>query len=419
MMLKIMSVLFCLSLSAMEFIDSQGHKCKLPVRESLVFCSSDLGRQLSDDVRVGNQVDFSLLKRSGFKGLNILKVLAHVHDPTYLTPTNEVVPEEVELLEAAHYLGLEQKECTRHFARRLWPLIQKNGPNQLNLSDWQKGYVRAMARPHMPCPAHLVEHLKKRESIGNDVRALVGPRGQYDCFDLSHETCKSVGYLPRFVTLQGIKELARYVSARTTWSQFSSYKVILDGHALDAVAFSLQDILQLGYRAARISLDRNCIAQVSDEVFQEINRLRANSYGEFNFTLSLKDNPIGATQKNEIQKKFYRATHTIPERWTVKEAVIIYKPLILIPFMLWVIFFQRAAISYEREHCRDIDQKWKITKQCLISLLAVALWTSYGYTGRFDAHLARISHPTMDFTGYGHWYCEQKIWPRNNAKLEL
>lgn len=418
--LAIFMPFFYFSLSAMEFIDSKGHMCKLPVRESLVFCTSDLGKQFADDIRVGNEIDFSSLKRAGLKGANILKVLTHVHDPSYLTPTNEVVPEEVEMLEAAHYLGLEQQKCARHFAARLWPVIQKNGPNPLKLSDWQKGYVCAMARPHMACPAHFLEHLKGRESIGNDARALVGFREQYDCFDLSHEACKNVGYLSRFVTLQGIKEFAMYIAARTTWTQ--SRKVILDGHALDSCAFSLQDIMQLGYRMTDISLNGNCIEQVPDEVFQSINRLRASSFGEFNFKLSLKDNPLSVTQKNEIQKNFYKATHTIPERWAMGKTTI-YKPfLIIIPFALWVMYVKYTfehIREYEREYCIGANKQKTIAIQIWVSLFAVAGWTVYMSTQRFNAHLARLSHPRMDLDSSNDWYLDEKIWPKNNAILLL
>lgn len=426
MMLKIMSVFFCVSISAMEFIDSQGRMCQLPVRESLVFYASDLGQQLADDVRDGRQVDFSTTKKPGLRGSNIRKVLTHIHDPAYLTPTNEVVPEEVELLETAHILGLAQQKCIRHFAYRLWPLVQKNGPNPLGLSDEQKGYVRVIARPHMPCPTDLLSYLQK-----NDIDAFYNRHS--GILNLSAMLCYAVGYPHKFGTLAGLEQLMRYLDVQGGNLQ----EIILDGHMLDT--FSLYDIQRAIYNlmtyhvggelrrlsmrnnyinelsehqintydlpTGKLDLSNNLIGSVSDRVFQAINRHRARHRVRYEFTFCLERNQLSEDQKKVLQKKFYNATHTIPERLTVGNIVTYKYVLALAP--LFALF-------------KNPDYFEEPTMMRAAVGLMVCFWWYYLFVNRFDIRLAQLAHSTIEDTWGGDMPDRSRvIWPKNSAKLML
>ncbi|CAN5121267.1 hypothetical protein BH09DEP1_BH09DEP1_1680 [soil metagenome] len=425
---------YCL---AMDLVDSEGKRYRLTSDQFAYFCATDLGKQLKDDINQGNEVDLSGSNHVVLKGKNILSVLSHASNPSQLTLTTEVVPEEIQLLETANILGLPTPTCARHLAKRLWPVIQKNGPNPLKLSDWQKAAARAVARNYVPCPAIMLEYLEENKN-SEKVRYIYNlVDWNSGIFNLSTTLCYSVGYADKFGTLNGLGNLVQYLgknAPRTT--KFN--ELILDGHMLDT--FSLKDIQSielkndldpLHYGLSRLSLRRNCLSElseyqidcsnlpqdldlsdnaiscVSDEVFQAINNYRGYALIRFNFILRLYDNELSQEQKKELQKKFYKATHTIPERLTWNDIVVYKLPLAIAPLIA-------AACNVDRQYLNEPVDTQKFAASCLI-----LFWWYYLFVNRFDMRLAKISHPTLgqvwgeDDIHLRSW----AIWPKNESTL--
>lgn len=446
---KIMSIMcflayiclfFNICLLGMEFIDSKGKSYQLTASQRAIFLASELGSQLKDDINQGNKVDFSLLKRPCLQGRKIIRVLHNTEDPTYLTLTSEVVPEEIHLLETANALGLQNQACARHLAQRLWPLIQESGPNPLKLTDWQKKGVKAIARPYAPCPALMLQYLQENRNSKKVKNRIFHLLDEHACrLNLSHTVCYDVGYHPKFGTLAGLEDLVRYL-CRTIHVTSELDEVNLDDHMLDT--FSLKDIQHMEYQEhrypfrnglRRLLIRKNCISElsehqidttdlptvlldlsdnsisnVSDGVFKAINGSRARYRIQYHFHLSLARNLLNPIQKEELQKKFYKATHTIPERWTIDRTIVTYKYLLAIAPLIIVLYH---------------DPQFFIEPASVQKSAAAFLtlfWWYYLFVNRFDMRLAQISHPTIGKVWGGDIHDRSgAIWPKNNAKLLL
>ncbi|GMU19086.1 MAG: hypothetical protein AMXMBFR12_02780 [Candidatus Babeliales bacterium] len=420
----------------MEFIDSHGSPFTLDQKQLFTFLASNLGQQLKEDIDKGNKIDFSSVNRLGLQGTNILRLLNNSQDPSRLTLTTEVVPEEIDLLETANILGLQDPYCARHLAYRLWPVVQKNNINPLNLSEWQKAGIRAIARNYIPCPALMLEYLKENENapqVKNGIRYLLGN----GTINLSYNHCKSyIDYTYKFGTLEGLEDLVRYLCKKTYVDYL--YELVLNGHMLDT--FSLQAIQRMKYKEfmsplrtgfSRIflrnnylselsehqldtpylptdflDLSGNPISNVTDEVFSAINNQRARCRIRYDFTLSLANTQLSSKQKKEFQKKFYNATHTIPERYTIiKNRIAVYKYLLAVaPFMGLL----KDPYFFEEPN---------LVRTAVMSLVFVWWW--YLLVNRFDVRLAQISHPLIGQSwGFNDFHDRSwVIWPKNKAKL--
>lgn len=426
------SLFFSIGIKSMEFIDSEGKSYQLTKAQANIFLASNLGQQLKDDIDRGNKVDFSQLRRPGLGGKNIVRVLSNTQDPSQLTLTSEVVPEEMAILETAHILGLEDQTCARHLAYRLWPLVQKSGPNPMDLSYAKKRYVHDLARIYMPCPATMLEYLKDNENskiVSDNLSRLLMQVFNYSpVIDLSYETCCRTGYVHKFGNLNGLKELIAYIfkMRHGRHDRFDLYNIIFDGHMLDS--FSLKQINE-SVNLRKLSLRRNLLTELSerqidtpdlpqeldfsmnpityvaDGMFQAINRYRARHRIRFEFMLSLEYSSLSAKQKSEIQSKFYNATHTIPERWTIDRKIVVYKWLLaLAPFYM---------LFNDPRYFED-----PTPLRATIGLFTLWLWWDL-FMNKFDMRLAKIAHPTIaNHWGGGDIHDRSwTLWPKNNSKL--
>jgi hypothetical protein len=433
-------IFLCIYAHAMQFIDSNGKKFQLSLQQKELFCASDLGKQLQDDIDNKSSVDFSDLRYAPLKGQNILAVLSHADNPGQLTLTDEVLPEEIQLLETANVLGLPNQACARHLAARLWPVIQNNGVNPLQLSEGQKQGVRALARPYAPCPAHMLEYLKnnaEKKEVQNGLLYIVD--SQKGRLNLSHTLCQTAGYKNRFGTLNGLEDLVRYLLHKSfMYKTFTLDELYLDGHMLNT--FSLWQIQSMNcnefvsyFRTGlrKLSMRKNCMSELSehqldchhlptelldlsdnpicivtDGAFGAIKGHRAGHRIAYDFQLKLENNLLSEIQKKELQKKFYNATHTIPERWTMGHGIAIYKYVLAIAPLLCLLkdpaYFEEPNMARAAAMC------------------IVFVWWWYLFVNRFDMRLAQLSHPTMGQSWGGDFHDRSwAIWPKNNALLKL
>lgn len=432
----LMSLFLSIWLSGMECIDSQGMPFQLDQKQLVTFLASDIGQQLKEDIDKGRKIDFSGKKLSHLHGKHILSILNNFSNPSRLTPSLMVAPEEIDLLETANFLGLPDTQCARHLAYRLWPLIQKNNINPLKISDWQKAGVRAIARNYMPCPTTMLEYLKANEDapqVKNGIRHLVSN----GTLNLSYNDCLTfIDYAYKFGTLTGLEDLVRYICRKTYVGDYLD-ELVLNGHMLDT--FSLKAIQDIKYKEVRyplrtgfsklsirnnflselsehqidtsylpnyLDISGNPISRVADGVFSAINEQRARCRIRYDFTFSLANTQLASDQKKELQKKFYNATHTIPERYTTfKNRMAVYKYLLAVaPFMGLL----KDPYFFEEPN---------LVRTAVMSLVFVWWW--YLLVNRFDVRLAQISHPLIgQLWGFNDFHDRSwVIWPKNKAKL--
>lgn len=422
-----------LCINAMQIIDSHGKSFQLSAKQKELFCASDLGKQLQDDIDNKSSVDFSDVRYARFKGQNILAVLSHADNPGQLTLTDEVLPEEIQLLETANVLGLPNQACARHLAARLWPVIQQNGSNPLNLTDAEKQSARAIARPYAPCPAHMLEYLKENKDNKRAQIAALHMSDMRGGLNLSSTLCYNTGYTYKFGTLAGLEDLVRHLVHKS----FILEDLNLDGHMLDT--FSLWRIQSMkcnefvnyfrtGLR--KLSIRKNCMSELSeyqldchhlptelldlsdnpicmvtDGAFKAINGHRSKFRIRYDFQLCLTSNLLNATQKKELQNKFYDATHTIPERWTINQIVTYKYALALAPILCLLMdpnYFEEPNITRTSAMC------------------VTFVWWWYLFVNRLDMRLAQLSHPTMGQSWRDDIHDRaMAIWPKNNAHLKL
>lgn len=431
----VLFIFLCICANAMQFIDSTGKKFQLSMQQKELFCASDLGKQLQEDIDRKMVVDFSDVRYARLKGQNIMALLSHADNPGQLTLTDEVLPEEIQLLETANVIGLPNQVCARHLAARLWPVIQQNGSNPLKLTDAQKQSARALARPYAPCPAHMLEYLKENKDNKKAQIAALHMSDMRGGLNLSSTLCYNTGYTYKFGTLAGLEDLVRHLEHKS----FILDELNIDGHMLDT--FSLSQIQGMNYNEHRsyfrtslrkLSMRKNCISElfehqldcpnlpselfdlsdnpiciVTDGAFKAINGHRANFRIRYDFQLCLTSNLLNAMQKKELQNKFYKATHTIPERWTIGQDIVTYKYLLalapLVSLLMDPNYFEKPNIA-------------RATAMCV-----AFVWWWYLFVNRFDMHLAKISHSTIgEHWGEGDIHDRSwAIWPKNNAQLKL
>lgn len=324
----VLFIFLCICANALQFIDSTGKKFQLSMQQKELFCASDLGKQLQDDVDNKSAVDFSDVRYARLKGQNIMALLSHADNPGQLTLTDEVLPEEIQLLETANVIGLPNQVCARHLAARLWPVIQQNGSNPLKLTDAQKQSARALARPYAPCPAHMLEYLKENK---DNKRAQIAALHMVDLrggLNLSSTLCYNTGYTHKFGTLAGFEDLVRHLVHKS----FILEDLNLDGHMLDT--FSVRQIQGMNDNKSesyfrtllrKLSIRKNCISELSeyqldtaylptvlldlsdnpismvtDGAFKAINGHRAKFRIRYDFQLCLTSNLLNAMQKKEL-----------------------------------------------------------------------------------------------------------------------
>lgn len=152
-------LVFSMSIYGMDFIDKEGVKCRIPAPLVAIFKESDAGINLKDDIDSNDpdrMVDFSKVDRGCLKGEYVNAVLGYAQNLESLTK-KEVDPKEVLHLDAANYLGIQQKEVLYHLANRVWGYLRTGKQTQeLKLSEFDEAYVRKIAKPYLHSPAKIL-----------------------------------------------------------------------------------------------------------------------------------------------------------------------------------------------------------------------------------------------------------------------
>ncbi len=341
----------------LEIIDANGTQFTLApeLTQALLQCTSLEALELHPGA-----LDFSQLKHKFLTQNMIISLAKTIMSPKDLKKTLdsiEPMAEHVSKLdpkafEIAHYLGAPDN-ILYILANELWPYIQEDKTDSESTKTYKKS-LRHLARPHLSSPRHFLRYLQsKPANYTNMLRtqfmggSLLDPQGgiqlDFDSLKVFYSLLRDTGWYTHdngdwfikypFCSLDGIKELLSHIGIKTD----SRYSINLSRHKLETFSCDiLPDIatLNLSYNNIRtltgscltianknyiqslpyqIILESNPIESIDDSFFEIIRKNRGTAYNTTE--ISLQNSNLTAAQKKDVRKKFYKATHTVPQRY--------------------------------------------------------------------------------------------------------
>lgn len=343
------SIPYCFNnIEEIQIIDSEGTEFKLSKTLSRALLKCESLSSYADFER--GTIDFSGLKQRTFITKEHLSELA---DLIHRLDLQDAEPDfiNLELFELATYLAAPEK-ILFVLANRLWPEMQHDPL----LSEFQNAYkkdLRTRAEPYLACPEHLLTFIKKNDI---DRYTFIKKHANLDYelkIDLSYNKIQNLGnsssndtavdtYLTqyKFCTLRGLTQLIDYLSPDKKNRAF--HKINLSSHYLEMFSIKeLRDLTFLGHlkiildnnnitklssheidslgTSYTLHLNNNPIQSIDNNFFEAIRKARSQNlllYGGNNsYRFILKNTALSSQKRNEYKKKFYEATHTIPERF--------------------------------------------------------------------------------------------------------
>lgn len=377
--------------------------------------------------------DFSQTQRPFCNTRMIINLAKLVHRTSdYFT--QEKSQDEGQLLELAAYLNAPMP-TVQFIAQQLWDEV--NYPNKN-----RKRAIQKIAGKYVMCPANLLAIIKtvKRPDFGH---FLLKSRPDYyltyDILNFSRSACEKfinrhnitthAAFMIKtygFTCLDGFKELVSEVVKNQHHIDFDH--IDLSGHSLQKInldfiqkALYRNSICSIGFREFNLSnnkiyeiqrsdlateaklpnevdLSHNQIAHIHDDVFALLNQWRA--INQHAMKLNLENNQLVC--KDRIKNLYYKATHTLPERY------ITHKKYLLL------FFITTYALLLSANYASNVTRH-PFVYGALASGVITIVEFLFGF---WMFRLAKLSHPTMQ-NSYDPLALEWKIWHRHWNKPEV
>lgn len=268
----------------------------------------------------------------------ITKIAQLINDPINQTPN---IPQTLEFFELANYLEAPGN-ILYIVANELWPLMQDK-PNDAPHIKKYKECLRGVARPHLACPNNLLHYLQSIPA--STVKQFKDALNQSELnfsFGAIKQNLQNHGWYQDneqnwykvypFCSLDGITEMLTYLKIDTDSWRLQSFN--LSNHfietfscdfsaSIETLNLSNNNVKKLtgkqlhkregSWLPRKIILTNNPINTLEESFFEALRKARTTSSNSCE--ISLENNTLSNAQKEEIRKKFYKATHTIPERY--------------------------------------------------------------------------------------------------------
>lgn len=268
----------------------------------------------------------------------IVKLAELINDPIVHASN---IPQNIAFFELAHYLEAPVN-ILYIVANELWPLMQETQNDAPHIKKY-KEYLKEVARPHLACPHNLLRYLRSiPASMAKQFKDNANQSEINFSFDAIKKNLQNNGWyqdneqnwykIYPFYSLNGLAELLTYLEIDTDNWRLRSFN--LSNHfietftcdfagSIETLNLSNNKIKKLtgnqllkreGGRLPRgLILTNNPINTVDESFFEALRKARTTGYNSCE--ISLENNLFSDTQKQEVRKKFYTATHTIPERY--------------------------------------------------------------------------------------------------------
>lgn len=331
---------------SLEIIDVNGTKFNLDpeLSQALLQCTNLEALEAHPGI-----LDFSGLnhgKRGFLRKEFITRVAEWINNPKY--QQSKFTPR-LEIFETAHYLGAPDN-ILYMLANELWPSMQDNSNNN-ELNKEYKKHVRSLARSHLSSPKHFLRYLQSKPANyasilktqfmgGNLMDPQSGIQLDFDSLKIFMQTLRDTGWYTHnnadwyiqypFCSLDGLIDLLKYLDMKS--DSFLRQSLNLSNHSIENFScdfIEYIDILNLSNNniqkltgnqlkrkcalPAKLILTNNPINTIEESFFEALRKERATKYNSCE--ISLENNKLTAAQKEEVRKKFYKATNTVPQRY--------------------------------------------------------------------------------------------------------
>lgn len=387
-----------------------------------------------------DEYDFSQTGRSFCKREILLKLARVINNNNYYFAEAKS-KDEGQLLELANYLD-SPIPTTRFLAQQLWTDFEEKKSDDPEVK-LRKESLRRIARQYVATPFNLLALVKNIENsrwFFFEQSHSIPYSYRTDTLNFSRSHCqrfieryqletndsqiiKTLG----FIGLDGLKELIAYVTELVInpWSYRDFTTINLSGHALRTVSLNqiqagiakwhewsytahkgfssinLSRNLIISLDASQletdhekpdeINLSNNSIVRIDDTVFRLLNRWRASNRV---MRLNLQANPLSGKEK-VIEKAYYKATHTLPERYITFNKYYL------------MFFISTYALMLAANHASETLNP--IPALLFGGFASGALTFTEFITGFWLMQLAKISHPSIQCRLDPIWR-EQTVW---------
>ncbi|CAN5207006.1 hypothetical protein BH09DEP1_BH09DEP1_4790 [soil metagenome] len=342
----------------LTIIDSEGEEFKLSPNQSKALLKCESLSAYTDFEK--GKIDFSGSNYTGktFVTKKLILALARfINEPhkALFLPLIEWdvdgIPFDLELFELADFLAAPEKVLFV-LANEMWPLMQDEAILSKSQNDYKK-HLRKLAEPYVSCPDYLLTYLKSNEiEIAKTKIINSNSHGTQTNIDLSHKACKKItpainlannAYLKkyRFITLRGLDKLIEFLRkdnnvdfqqidlSNHNLETFSTKQLVhlarsrplgicLNYNKINQLSSKELDITSQSDLPYWINLRSNPIQSIDDSFFEAIRNLRSQPTllwgGDCMHNFTLKNTALTPEKQKEYAKKFYYATHTLPER---------------------------------------------------------------------------------------------------------
>ena len=374
-----------------------------------------------------DEFDFSQTGRSFCNTKTLLKLARVIeNENSYFTEGKS--KDEGQLLELANYV-YAPTTIARFLAQQLWADFEEKKSDEPEVK-FRKESLRRIARQYVATPFNLLALVKSVENsrwFFLEQSHSVSYSYRTDTLNFSHAHCQRFidqyalqtndSYMIKtfgFTGFDGLKELIAHVtqtSVVSSWEYKGLTRINLSGHSLQTVnlnqiqaAIAKEDqwdyLAHKGFSSINLSrnlitsldashfeteyekpdelnLSNNSIVRIDDTVFRLLNRWRA--YNRV-IRLNLKDNCLLKEEK-AIEKAYYKATHTLPERY-----------LTFSKYYL-AFFITTYAVMLAANHASDTFSP--IPALLIGGLTSGTVTLAEFITGFWLLRLAKIGHPSI------------------------
>gem|GEM_PF-3026253 len=415
-------------------IDKDGKQIVLSGQESAALLKCVTIKNMIDEVG-DYTIDLSWLAE--LPNFSVIKKLITCCDDIVTASKALHAADDIALLKLANYLDAPAN-VLHFFANRVWVRIQDVPGDNQNVKV-EKKQLRLIAQPHLASPKYLVAYAKYH---GIDLRTIItlitlaNVNVSYaelasllkadDGWYMDSELAYQANF--RFGSLDGFSELMAALRINPT---HSNYSLDLSGHALIKMpAKAILAVYKKGLNGLclnnnliqvldcdmienfdidKLIIKDNPVICIDDSFYTMVYKKRIKG---INFILTLKTNSLTEKEKKEIRAKFYRAAHTIPERFMSQKnarAILGYGLLAGVSFsvagaaVLVPEFLSKLMPLSGSSRIKSLKQAMMIMAAALCGTATVppSFWLILRGLWNILRFATNLSHPEMNSSFYG------------------
>jgi hypothetical protein len=323
-------------------IDRDGSKIVLSGQESAALLKCVTIANMIDEVG-DYTIDLSWLAEA--PDFSVMKQLIACCNDIKAASKDLNAADDIALFKFANYLDAPAN-IIHFFANRIWVCIQDAAGDTPEMKA-EKKRLRLLAEPYLANPGHVIAYAQYHSiDLRNTIKQgtyWAGVHFAGGLIDISYATLVPLltegdGWYKaddglwynatfKFGSLKNVKKIVEPIHSGATISINASGHALTQCHLKEIMSafYTIQELIlndnliqvldvdTTGHiDLEKLTIRNNPIATIDDSFYNLVYQKRIRC---FPFSLTLKSNALTEEQKQEVQDKFYRITHTIPERF--------------------------------------------------------------------------------------------------------